>query len=155
MGFSDPLATSLVAAAGYDFVIIDMEHNPLSAAGITGTVHLVGAASQGKCSPLVRVPAHGTRNHLVWCSVKCRVSASYCLWFLSKLPSYGFLESTTTHVIKEGDRQKPDGLPVILATADDETVRARTSHSKSTGGTLEYLRETLSTSLLLNEQPQF
>jgi 2-keto-3-deoxy-L-rhamnonate aldolase RhmA len=39
LGFSDPLATSLVAAAGYDFVIIDMEHNPLSAAGATSNWH--------------------------------------------------------------------------------------------------------------------
>lgn len=58
-GFTDPLATNLVAAAGYDFVIIDMEHNPLAAAAITQIVHNVGSASQGRCTPLVRVPAHG------------------------------------------------------------------------------------------------
>jgi 2-keto-3-deoxy-L-rhamnonate aldolase RhmA len=59
MGFNDPLATSIVASAGYDFVIIDMEYDPLSAAGATQTVHSVGAVSKGKCAPLFRAPSHG------------------------------------------------------------------------------------------------
>jgi 2-keto-3-deoxy-L-rhamnonate aldolase RhmA len=44
---------------GYDYVLIDMEHNPLSAREASLLTHLVVSASGGKCKPIIRVPSHG------------------------------------------------------------------------------------------------
>ncbi|KIW79669.1 hypothetical protein Z517_06283 [Fonsecaea pedrosoi CBS 271.37] len=53
------LSASIVGASGYDCVIIDMEHVPVSALEATHIVHTIGSASKGTCLPLVRVPSHG------------------------------------------------------------------------------------------------
>ncbi len=57
--FNTEYAAQLTSSSGYDFVIIDMEHTPVSALEATHLVHAVGAASKGTCAPLVRVPSHG------------------------------------------------------------------------------------------------
>jgi 2-keto-3-deoxy-L-rhamnonate aldolase RhmA len=56
--FSD-LVAGLIGSAGYDCVIIDTEHTPMSAREATHVVHAVAAASNGTCSTLVRIPSHG------------------------------------------------------------------------------------------------
>ncbi|KIW92527.1 uncharacterized protein Z519_06374 [Cladophialophora bantiana CBS 173.52] len=56
---TSPLSAAIVGAAGYDCVIIDMEHVPTSALEATHIVHTMGSASKGTCMPLVRVPSHG------------------------------------------------------------------------------------------------
>jgi 4-hydroxy-2-oxoheptanedioate aldolase len=48
-----------LAAGVFDWVMIDMEHSPLSAETATHIVHAVAAVSNGGCLPLIRVPAHG------------------------------------------------------------------------------------------------
>jgi len=53
------LPAQIVGRAGFDFVIIDMEHSPYSAKTAVQYVHTVVAASGGKCVPLVRIPSHG------------------------------------------------------------------------------------------------
>ena len=57
--FNTEFPAQILGSSGYDFVIIDMEHTPVSALEATHIVHAVGAASKGTCAPLVRVPSHG------------------------------------------------------------------------------------------------
>lgn len=59
VGLDSVLAHQIIGASGYDCVIVDMEHTPLSAREATTAVHAVAAASKGTCTPLVRVPSHG------------------------------------------------------------------------------------------------
>ena len=54
-----PFTAQLVARSGYDWVVIDMEHAPLSPLDVSHMVHAVISASAGKCLPLVRLPSHG------------------------------------------------------------------------------------------------
>ncbi|EXJ75619.1 uncharacterized protein A1O5_00126 [Cladophialophora psammophila CBS 110553] len=49
---------AMLAAQAFDFVMIDMEHSPMSAEQMTQMVHGVVAASKGKCLAIVRVPSH-------------------------------------------------------------------------------------------------
>ncbi|KIX94217.1 uncharacterized protein Z520_09927 [Fonsecaea multimorphosa CBS 102226] len=49
---------AMLAAQAFDFVMIDMEHAPMSAEQMTHMVHGVVAASKGKCLAIVRVPSH-------------------------------------------------------------------------------------------------
>ena len=53
------LSAHLIANAGFDWVLLDMEHTPLSAREATSMVHAVAVGSHGKCSSLVRIPAAG------------------------------------------------------------------------------------------------
>lgn len=46
-------AAEVMAAAGFDFVIIDMEHGPH---GLEGAEHMMRACALHGCAPLVRVP---------------------------------------------------------------------------------------------------
>jgi 4-hydroxy-2-oxoheptanedioate aldolase len=60
---ASPLLASL-AAETFDWVMIDMEHSPLSAGMATQMVHAVAAttrssSSRCSCLPLVRIPSHG------------------------------------------------------------------------------------------------
>jgi len=50
-----PEAAEIAAAAGLDFVIVDMEHGSF---GIAEAVHLIRAVQVGGAAPLVRVPDH-------------------------------------------------------------------------------------------------
>lgn len=59
LSFNAEYGAQIIGSSGYDFVIIDMEHSPVSALEATHLVHAVGAASKGMCAPLVRVPSHG------------------------------------------------------------------------------------------------
>ncbi|OAP56702.1 hypothetical protein AYL99_08814 [Fonsecaea erecta] len=49
---------AMLAAQAFDFVMIDMEHSPMSAEQMTQMVHSVVSASKGKCMAIVRVPSH-------------------------------------------------------------------------------------------------
>ncbi|KAK6364205.1 hypothetical protein LTS17_012376 [Exophiala oligosperma] len=49
---------AMLAAQTFDFVMIDMEHSPMTAEQMNRLVHSVVAASQGKCLAIVRVPSH-------------------------------------------------------------------------------------------------
>jgi 2-keto-3-deoxy-L-rhamnonate aldolase RhmA len=51
--FGDPVAVELAAAAGFDFVVVDMEH---TAHGLAEIQHLVRAAETFEIAPIVRVP---------------------------------------------------------------------------------------------------
>jgi 2-keto-3-deoxy-L-rhamnonate aldolase RhmA len=57
--FNIPYAAQLLARCGFDWLMIDMEHSPLSAQEATNMVHATVSASQGSCIPIVRVPSHG------------------------------------------------------------------------------------------------
>ncbi|OQU93633.1 hypothetical protein CLAIMM_00115 [Cladophialophora immunda] len=59
LGFGSTFSSQILSRVGYDFVMIDMEHHPLSAREAGVLVHVVMAASAGKCQPLVRIPSHG------------------------------------------------------------------------------------------------
>lgn len=48
-----------MASSGFECLVIDMEHSPITAPEATHLVHAIGAASAGKCAALVRAPAHG------------------------------------------------------------------------------------------------
>lgn len=54
---SSPIV-AMLAAQTFDFVMIDMEHAPMSAEQMTHLVHSVVAASDGNCLAMVRVPSH-------------------------------------------------------------------------------------------------
>ncbi|RVX70495.1 hypothetical protein B0A52_05146 [Exophiala mesophila] len=49
---------AMLASQVFDFVMIDMEHSPMTAEQMTHLVHSVVAASKGTCSAIVRVPSH-------------------------------------------------------------------------------------------------
>ena len=53
---ASPLLTEVMARAGYDFQIIDLEHGPF----VLGSVHEFVSACEGttQCSPLVRIPVN-------------------------------------------------------------------------------------------------
>ncbi|OCK83026.1 Phosphoenolpyruvate/pyruvate domain-containing protein [Lepidopterella palustris CBS 459.81] len=53
------LCAQIVARAGFDWVMIDMEHAPTSPREATYLTHAVIAASAGKCVPIIRAPSHG------------------------------------------------------------------------------------------------
>ncbi len=57
--FNDPYSAQILARCGFDWLMIDMEHSPLSAQEITAMVHATVAASAGQCCPIVRIPSHG------------------------------------------------------------------------------------------------
>lgn len=59
LGFGTLLSAQIIARVGYDYVLIDMEHNPLSARESGLMAHVVIAASAGRCKSLIRVPSHG------------------------------------------------------------------------------------------------
>ena len=50
---ASPLVTEVMAHAGFDFLIIDLEHGPTQ---ISDIHHYVNACERYKCSPIVRVP---------------------------------------------------------------------------------------------------
>ena len=52
-------AAQLLSRSGFDWLMIDMEHSPLSAHTVNDMVHAVISSSQGTCVPVVRVPSHG------------------------------------------------------------------------------------------------
>ncbi|CAK7215382.1 hypothetical protein SBRCBS47491_002467 [Sporothrix bragantina] len=49
----------LMGRAGFDWMLIDMEHSPLSARDSTALVHALAVGSHGRCASLVRIPALG------------------------------------------------------------------------------------------------
>jgi len=59
LGFGTLLSAQIIARVGYDYVLIDMEHNPLSAREAGLMAHVVIAASTGRCKSIIRVPSHG------------------------------------------------------------------------------------------------
>lgn len=59
LGFGTPFSAQLMSRVGYDWVLIDMEHNPLTAGQASIMAHVVISASAGKCQPIIRVPSHG------------------------------------------------------------------------------------------------
>ncbi|KIW78273.1 hypothetical protein Z517_08108 [Fonsecaea pedrosoi CBS 271.37] len=59
VSFNDPYSAQILAQCGFDWLMIDMEHSPLSAQEITAMVHSTVAASAGECAPIVRIPSHG------------------------------------------------------------------------------------------------
>jgi 2-keto-3-deoxy-L-rhamnonate aldolase RhmA len=56
--FNTPYAAQLLARCGFDWLMVDMEHSPLSAQEVTNMVHAT-VSWQGSCMPIVRVPSHG------------------------------------------------------------------------------------------------
>jgi 2-keto-3-deoxy-L-rhamnonate aldolase RhmA len=52
-------AAQVMARSGFDWLMIDMEHSPLSAHQANDMVHSTITASQGSCIPIIRVPSHG------------------------------------------------------------------------------------------------
>ncbi|EXJ86930.1 hypothetical protein A1O3_03884 [Capronia epimyces CBS 606.96] len=53
------LCAQITARAGFDWVLIDMEHAPVSAREASSLVQAVVAASAGQCVPIIRAPSHG------------------------------------------------------------------------------------------------
>ena len=52
-------AAQIMARSGFDWLMIDMEHSPISALEATNMVHATITASQGNCVPIIRIPSHG------------------------------------------------------------------------------------------------
>jgi 2-keto-3-deoxy-L-rhamnonate aldolase RhmA len=59
LGFGTLFSAQIIARIGYDYVLIDMEHNPLSAREAGLMAHVVISASAGQCKTIIRVPSHG------------------------------------------------------------------------------------------------
>lgn len=58
LGFGNLLSSQIMARVGYDYVLIDMEHNPLSAREAGLMAHVVISASREQCKSIIRVPSH-------------------------------------------------------------------------------------------------
>lgn len=59
LGFGILFSAQIIARVGYDYVLIDMEHNPLSAREAGLMAQVVTSASAGRCKSIIRVPSHG------------------------------------------------------------------------------------------------
>jgi 2-keto-3-deoxy-L-rhamnonate aldolase RhmA len=59
VSFNTPYAAQIMARCGFDWLLIDMEHSPISALQATEMVHATVTASQGTCAPIIRTPSHG------------------------------------------------------------------------------------------------
>ncbi|KAG0645211.1 2-keto-3-deoxy-L-rhamnonate aldolase [Hyphodiscus hymeniophilus] len=59
LSLSTPYAAQIMARSGFDWLLIDMEHSPLSAHTANDMVHSTITASQGSCVPVIRIPSHG------------------------------------------------------------------------------------------------
>jgi 2-keto-3-deoxy-L-rhamnonate aldolase RhmA len=59
VSFNTPYAAQVMARCGFDWLLIDMEHSPISALQATEMVHATVTASQGACVPIIRTPSHG------------------------------------------------------------------------------------------------
>jgi 2-keto-3-deoxy-L-rhamnonate aldolase RhmA len=59
LAFNNPHAAQILARCGFDWLMIDMEHSPLSAQEASNMVYATVSSSQGSCTPIVRVPSHG------------------------------------------------------------------------------------------------
>lgn len=53
------LCAQITARVGFDWVLIDMEHAPVSAREASLMVQAVVSASGGHCVPIIRTPSHG------------------------------------------------------------------------------------------------
>jgi 2-keto-3-deoxy-L-rhamnonate aldolase RhmA len=59
ISLNTPYAAQIMARCGFDWLLIDMEHSPLSAHAANDMVHATIAASLGTCVPVIRVPSQG------------------------------------------------------------------------------------------------
>lgn len=53
------LCSQILARAGFDWILIDMEHTPTSPREATQLTQAIVASSAGQCVPIIRVPSHG------------------------------------------------------------------------------------------------
>jgi len=65
IGAPAPISVKIAARAGFHWLMIDMEHSPLSPEQATELAHVTTAASQGACKPIIRVPSHGV-EYIKW-----------------------------------------------------------------------------------------
>ncbi len=65
IGAPATISVKIAARAGFHWLMIDMEHSPLSPEQATELAHATMAASQGSCKPLIRVPSHGV-EYIKW-----------------------------------------------------------------------------------------
>ncbi|KAL6231985.1 Pyruvate/Phosphoenolpyruvate kinase-like domain-containing protein [Aspergillus navahoensis] len=65
LALHDTTTAKLAARAGFDWVMIDLEHSPYTMQQISELVHAVSGASEGRCLPLIRLPSHGT-EYIKW-----------------------------------------------------------------------------------------
>ena len=56
---SSLMTAKIIARAGFQWVLIEMEHSPNSPEMVTNMVHAIVAASGGSCLPIIRIPSHG------------------------------------------------------------------------------------------------
>jgi 2-keto-3-deoxy-L-rhamnonate aldolase RhmA len=63
--FESPFSAKILSSTGYDWVLIDMEHSPLSARDATALVQAVAVGSRGRCAPMIRIPSHGV-EYVKW-----------------------------------------------------------------------------------------
>jgi len=59
LGIPSTFSAQIAARAGFKWVMIDLEHAPISAKKMTEMVHSTVAASGGTCLPVVRSPSKG------------------------------------------------------------------------------------------------
>jgi 4-hydroxy-2-oxoheptanedioate aldolase len=65
ISMADTTVAKITARSGFQWVMIDAEHSPLTMAQVTELVHAVSAASTGRCLPLIRNPSHST-EYIKW-----------------------------------------------------------------------------------------
>ncbi|KAL4860758.1 Pyruvate/Phosphoenolpyruvate kinase-like domain-containing protein [Aspergillus spectabilis] len=65
LALHDTITAKLAARAGFDWVMIDLEHSPYTMQQVSELVHAVQGASEGCCLALIRLPSHGT-EYIKW-----------------------------------------------------------------------------------------
>jgi 2-keto-3-deoxy-L-rhamnonate aldolase RhmA len=63
--FPSTLSAHIIGNSGFDWVLIDMEHSPLSASKATAMVHAVANSSHNKTLSFIRIPSHGV-EYVKW-----------------------------------------------------------------------------------------
>lgn len=59
LAIESSFSAHMMGRAGFDWMLIDMEHSPLSARDATAMVHAIAVGSYGRCASLVRIPSTG------------------------------------------------------------------------------------------------
>lgn len=145
LGFGTPFSAQLIARVGYDYVLIDMEHNPLSAREAGILTHVVASASAGTCKPIVRVPSHGVE----W--IKWALDSGASGIMIPMVRSKTEMEEIIKSAVYPPNGQRSFG-PAMAAFADLDTAATAGKYLIKTSKTIEIIPMIESTQGLSNAE---
>lgn len=116
LGFGTPYSAQILSRIGYDFVLIDMEHNPLSAREAGVMTQAVVAASAGGCQAIIRVPSQGVE----W--IKWALDCGAAGIFVPMVESVAEMENVIQHATYPPRGRRSFGPALAVFTDQDPTA---------------------------------